>query len=68
MKALTVAILAAVALLSIGTAADARLVAFEDSGAVAYTVPMIDTTPLIDSVPVQADDLVAGASGALLAR
>jgi hypothetical protein len=63
MKALAVAILATVALLSIGTAANARVVAFEDTGTVAYT------TPVIDSVPVQADDYLATwAMGPLLAQ
>jgi hypothetical protein len=63
MKALAVAILAVVALLSIGTAANARVVAFEDNGAAAYM------TPVIDSVPVQADDYLATwAMGPLLAQ
>lgn len=62
MKALAVAILVVVGLLSIGSAAYARVIAFEDSGAAVYT------TPVIDSVPVQADDMVAWAPGALLAR
>lgn len=63
MKVLAVAILATVALLSIGTATDARVVAFEDIGAVAYT------TPVIDLVPVQADDYLATwAMGPLLAQ
>lgn len=62
MKALAVAILAIVALLSIGTGAYARVIAFEDAGASLYTAPVID------SVPVQADDMVAWAPGALLVR
>ncbi len=63
MKALAVAILAAVALLSIGTAAYARVIAFEDTAAAVYT------TPVIDSIPVQADDYLATwAMGPLLAQ
>ena len=62
MKALAVAILFTVALMSIGTAAYARVIEFEDTGAAVYT------TPVIDSVPVQADDMVAWAPGSLLVR
>jgi hypothetical protein len=62
MKALAVATLAAVALLSIGTAAYARVLAFEDAGAA------VSTAPVIDLGPVQADGMVAWAPGALLVR
>lgn len=62
MKTLAVVVIATVALVSLITAADARVVEFDDGAALA------STPAVIDSVPAQADDLVAWAPGALLVR